>query len=76
MPSVPRRVYLSRDDAEGNLLHHAPGLKGAIHNEFGMQAAEGFGHVAIPANGLVFGKNVGKLLGTKLPPLARLGIGP
>ena len=62
-------LFKDQGEREGNLLHHPLGLERAIHDQLGMQAAEGLGHVAVPADGLVRGEDLGKLLWAELPPL-------
>src|SRR5665811_1476949 len=55
-------------------LHRSLGLESPVHYQFGMQAAESLGHVAVPAHRLVSGENIGKLFRPKLAPLGGLEI--
>lgn len=53
----------------------ALGLQFPIHDELGMEATEGFGHVAIPANRAMRGEYFRQLLGTEISPLDGLVVG-
>ena len=55
-------------------LHHSSGFERTVHHQFGMQAAEGFGHVAIPAHRLVPGENIRKVFCAERAPFRSLGI--
>ena len=57
-----------------HVSHPALGLEGAIYYQLRMQATKSLRHVTVPANRLVFGKDVRKLLGVEILPLGRLGI--
>jgi hypothetical protein len=69
-----RSALSSRFISRSSALHHPLGLVRPVHHQVGMQAAEGFSHVAVPADRLVRGEDVGKLLRAELPPLGGLGI--
>ena len=49
-------------------------LEGAIDYQLRTQTTKSLRHVTVPANGLVLGKDVGKLLGAETLPLGRLRI--
>ncbi len=67
--------FLPRMTSGVQALHDALGLQFPIHDELGMKATEGFGHVAIPANWTMRGKYFRQLLGTEISPLDGLVVG-